>query len=85
MVMEMEYSKFLITLLLIFTIFFIGITLFIFYKTGLEPVVLVGAYFTFVTTELGFLASIKKNKINSSCISTTGETTVEEEVNNVIQ
>lgn len=83
--MEMDYSKILIALLLIFTILFVGINLFIFYKTGLESSVMIGAYFGFITTELGFLASIKKNKINSSCTNTTGETTVEEEVNNVIQ
>ena len=44
-------------------IIFTGAVLYVFLKTGNEPVALVGAWFAFTTGELWMLSSIKKAKV----------------------
>ena len=56
------FSKLIVSFVIIINIFFTIGTLYIFLKTGSEPVALIGAGFTFTTEEVWQLASIKKNK-----------------------
>jgi len=49
-----------IALNIVFTI----AVLFVFYKTGSEPMTLVGTWFAFTTGELWMLSSIKKTKVH---------------------
>ena len=57
------FSKLIIILVILLNIAFTAVVLYIFYKTGNEPMVLIGAWFSFTTGELLMLASIKKKKI----------------------
>lgn len=59
----MKFSKFIIALIIVFNILFTAVCLFIFYKTGSEPIVLIGAWFGFTGGELWLLASIKKKEV----------------------
>ncbi|MGF0094980.1 hypothetical protein HKO22_07175 [Peptoniphilus sp. AGMB00490] len=58
-----QYSKFIVTLVILLNILFTVIVLFIFAKTGTEPSTLIGAWFSFTTVELWSLSRIKKKKI----------------------
>ena len=58
----MSFSKVIISILIFITLVFTGIVLYIFYCVGSEPMVLIGAFFAFVTGELALMASIKKKK-----------------------
>ena len=58
------FSKFIILLVIVLNIIFTGVVLYIFYKVGQEPGVLIGCWFAFTTGELWMLASIKKTKVN---------------------
>ena len=59
----MKFSKFIVSLVIVINILFTLAVLFIFYRTGSEPMALIGAWFTFTTVELWSLASIKKKEI----------------------
>jgi len=59
-----EYSKKIINFILIAVVLFTIAILWVFYKTGSEPQVLVGCVFAFVTGELWALAFIKGRKID---------------------
>lgn len=59
----MKFSKFIVSLVIVINIFFTSAVLFIFYRTGSEPMALIGAWFAFTTVELWSLASIKKKEI----------------------
>lgn len=59
----MKFSKFIVSLVIIINILFTLAVLFIFYRTGSEPMALIGAWFAFTTVELWNLASIKKKEI----------------------
>lgn len=58
-----QYSKFIVTLIILINIAFTTAVLWIFSKTASEPTVLIGAWFGFTTVELWQLANIKKKKI----------------------
>lgn len=58
-----EFSKLIITLVVLMNIAFTSAVLYVFLKTSSEPVALVGAWFTFTTGELWMLSSIKKEKV----------------------
>ena len=57
------FSKAIIILVILLNIAFTAVVLYIFYKTGNEPMVLTGSFFAFTTGELWMLASIKKTKV----------------------
>ena len=58
-----EFSKSIVTLVVIMNIIFTGTVLYVFLKTGSEPATLVTAWFAFTTGELWMLGSIKKAKV----------------------
>ena len=61
--MRKDFSKLIVTLIVLLnTGFTIGVLL-VFWKVHSEPTVLIGAWFAFTTGELWLLAGIKKNKI----------------------
>lgn len=60
----MKFSKAIVLAVILLNIAFTIAVLFIFYKTGFEPSVLIGAWFAFTTTELWALASIKKAEVS---------------------
>lgn len=58
----MSFNKIVITILIVLTMIFTAVVLYIFYYVGSEPMVLIGAFFAFVTGELALMASIKRNE-----------------------
>ena len=58
----MQFSKFVVTLIVALTVLFTVAVLYIFLTVGSEPVVLIGAWFAFVTSELFFLMAIKRGE-----------------------
>lgn len=56
----MKFSKKIVTLVIALNILFTIAILFVFLKTGNEPMTLVGAWFTFTTVELWSLSKIKR-------------------------
>lgn len=58
----MSFNKIVITILIVLTMIFTAVVLYIFYCVGSEPMVLIGAFFAFVTGELALMASIKRNE-----------------------
>lgn len=62
----MKFSKWIVALVIALNVFFTVAVLFIFYRTGLEPTALIGAWFGFTTVELWALAGIKKREIDKS-------------------
>ena len=59
----MRFSKAIVALVILLNAAFTVAVLFIFYRTGLEPTALIGAWFGFTTVELWALAGIKKREI----------------------
>ena len=59
----MKFSKAIVSLVILLNATFTIAVLYIFYRTGLEPVTLIGAWFGFTTMELWALAGIKKREI----------------------
>ena len=66
-----KYSKIVVTSIIVANIVFAAAVLAVFWHTGAEPGVLVGAWFAFTTGELWALAKIK-------CIESGGKTQKEE-------
>jgi hypothetical protein len=58
----MKYSKIIVSLVILLNTVFTGAVLYIFLNVGNEPVVLIGAWFAFTTSELWLLAGIKKKE-----------------------
>lgn len=58
-----RFSKGIVTLVIILNILFTAAVLYVFLKTGNEPMTLIGAWFTFTTGELWMLSTIKKTKV----------------------
>ena len=58
-----RFSKFIVILVVFLNILFTAAVLYIFMRTGSEPMTLIGAWFTFTTGELWMLSSIKKSKV----------------------
>lgn len=59
----MKFSKAIVALVILLNAVFTIAVLFIFYRIGTEPTVLIGAWFGFTTVELWALAGIKKREI----------------------
>jgi len=59
----MKFSKAIVTLVILLNAIFTAIVLFIFYRTQVEPMTLIGAWFSFTTVELWALAGIKKKEV----------------------
>ncbi len=62
----MKFSKAIVALVIALNVFFTVAVLFIFYRTGIEPVTLIGCWFGFTTVELWALAGIKKREIEKN-------------------
>lgn len=60
---EGRYSKFWVSFIITCNVIFTVAILISFWKTGMEPSTLIGAWFSFTTVELWQLARIKKEKI----------------------
>jgi flagellar basal body-associated protein FliL len=58
-----RFSKFIVILVVLLNILFTAAVLYIFMRTGSEPMTLIGAWFAFTTGELWMLSSIKKSKV----------------------
>jgi len=58
-----RFSKGVVTLVIILNILFTTAVLYIFMRTGSEPMTLIGCWFAFTTGELWMLSSIKKSKV----------------------
>lgn len=59
----MRYSKFIVVLVILLNTIFTGIVLYIYYKIGSEPAIIIGSWFAFTTGELWMLANIKKTEM----------------------
>lgn len=59
-----QYSKALVTLIILMNIFFTIAVFIVFARTGSEPSTLIATWFSFTTVELWSLARIKKKKID---------------------
>lgn len=59
-----QYSKALVSLILLLNIVFTTAVFFVFARTGNEPSTLIATWFSFTTVELWSLARIKKKKID---------------------
>ncbi|MEG2916045.1 MAG: hypothetical protein RR806_06400 [Oscillospiraceae bacterium] len=57
-----RFSKIIVATVIVLNIVFSAAVLYVFMKTNLEPVSLIGSWFAFTTMELLSVASIKKNK-----------------------
>lgn len=58
-----DFSKLIVTLVVILNIVFTAAVLYVFWQVGNEPTTLVAAWFAFTTGELWFLSGIKKKRI----------------------
>lgn len=56
------FSKLVVTFVIIANVLFTTAVLFVFLRTGGEPITLIGSWFAFTTVELWQLATIKKKK-----------------------
>lgn len=59
---KQEFSKFIVTLVIILNVLFTIAVLYVFVKVGNEPAILIGAFFSFTVAELMALAFIKIKK-----------------------
>lgn len=58
-----KFSKVLVAFIIIINILFTIACLYVFLKTGSEPVTLIGCWFAFTTGELWLMAKIKRDKV----------------------
>ena len=63
--MKARFSKKVVAAIVALNVIFTVAVLVIFYKTGAEPSVLIGAWFAFTTGELWACASIKKAEVSA--------------------
>ncbi|NLW92898.1 MAG: hypothetical protein GXY34_15015 [Syntrophomonadaceae bacterium] len=59
----MRYSKWIVALVVLLNAVFTGAVLYVFLKTGSEPITLIGCWFAFTTGELWLLSGITKAKV----------------------
>lgn len=59
----MRFSKAIVALVIFLNAAFTVAVLYIFYKIGMEPTTLIGAWFGFTTVELWALAGIKRKEL----------------------
>lgn len=60
---QRSFSKKIVSLVIFLNIIFTIAILYVFLKTGNEPMALVGAFFAFTTAELWSLSKIKRTEI----------------------
>jgi len=65
-VIAIRYSKFVVALVILLNTGFAGAVLYLFLRTGSEPTVLIGCWFTFTTGELWMLSGITKVKVRNN-------------------
>lgn len=58
-----DFSKVIVSVVVLLNTLFTAAVLYIFFKIGNEPMALIGAWFAFTTGELWMLSSIKKSKV----------------------
>jgi hypothetical protein len=58
-----SFSKITIWTIIVLNILFAAAVLYVFYKTGSEPTVLIGFWFGFTSGEITLAAWIKRNKL----------------------
>lgn len=58
----MEFSKLIVTVVVLLNCLFTVATLYVFLRVGNEPKILIGAWFAFTTGELWMLSGITKTK-----------------------
>lgn len=58
-----SYSKFIIGFVIAANVIFTAAVLWVFLRTSVEPVALIGSWFTFTTVEVWQLAKIKQKKL----------------------
>lgn len=61
----MQFSKIIVSFIIILNTGFTAAALYVFFRVGSEPAVLIGAFFAFTTGELWMLSTIKKKKIKN--------------------
>lgn len=61
----MEFSKLIVTAVVLLNSFFTVATLYVFLRVGSEPTALIAAWFGFTTGELWLLSGIKKAKVKA--------------------
>lgn len=59
----MNFSKILVSSILVLNIIFTVVVLYLFWQTGQEPMALIGAWFVFTTGELWALSKIKRAEV----------------------
>ena len=64
----MKFSKKIVIGVILANFIFTGLVLYVFLRTGYEPSVLVGAWFSFTTIELWSLAGIKKTELKNEAL-----------------
>lgn len=62
----MKFSKIIVVLVIALNIIFAAVVLWIFDRTKVEPVALIGAWFSFTTVELLALAGIKRKEVGGA-------------------
>lgn len=60
------FSKSIVTIVIFLNILFTAAVLYVFLRTGSEPMTLIGCWFAFTTGELWMLSNIKKMKVNKT-------------------
>lgn len=58
-----SFSKLIVVLVVVLNSVFSAAVLYVFFRLGKEPVILIGAWFGFTTGELWLLSQVKKTKI----------------------
>lgn len=58
-----DFSKLIVSFVIIVNVIFTASVLYVFLKTSSEPTVLIGSWFAFTTVEVWQLATIKKSKV----------------------
>lgn len=74
----MQFSKKIVTLIILMNIAFTAVVFYVFLRTGSEPAALVGCWFAFTTGELWALSKIKQVKIKEGKNERELETEVEQ-------
>jgi len=57
------FSKLIVSSVVVLNVIFTSAVLYVFLKVGNEPVALIGAWFSFTTSELFITSAIKKKKL----------------------
>lgn len=75
-----DFSKVIVSVVVLLNTLFTATVLYIFFKIGNEPMALIGAWFAFTTGELWMLSSIKKTKVKEKEGEKDGQSKLETEI-----